>query len=371
MLAHGQRPTRYYNWDDLEFRRIWTQPPKSIVPQSAKTPLVVLDEVHKDRTWKRTIKGIHDALSFEERPCDFFVTGSARLNVYRRGSDSLLGRYYHFRLAPFSLREIRMPDSLSPDDVVDHLFERSITTSSGNRKNLDAMLRFGPFAEPLLGQDTPKWRLWQRSRPEMIIREDLRDIGRSSDLGKIDMLAALLPDKVGSPLSINSLRLNIDVSHPTLQRWLGWLKELYFLFEIKPWQKRIARSIKKEGKIYLWDFSEIDDPGSKFENLVAVHLFKACNYWTDTGRGNFELFYLRNRDKYEIDFLIARDGKPWLPIEAKLSGNKPSPNWRKFLPALGCRRALQISRGATWKLYAEGDAEVLVAGADEALMYFA
>lgn len=260
-------------------------------------------------------------------------------------------------------------ESLTPDQVQEQLFQRSLAPGRSYQDDLQSLLEFGPFPEPLFRQDEAMWRIWRQSRHEMIVREDLRDIGRSSDLGKIEMLAAILPDKVASPLSINSIRTDIEVSHPTLQRWLGWLKELYFLFEIKPWHKRIARSIKKEGKVYLWDFSEVRDPGARFENLVAMHLFKACNYWTDTGCGAFDLFYLRNRDGQEIDFLIVRDGKPWLPVEVKLADIRPSPHWRRFMPVLGCRRAIQITKEPMWKLYAEGDAEILIAGAAEALRY--
>lgn len=369
MLAENREFSRYYNWDDLDFRKIWTESPKSIVPTSDISPLVILDEIHKDRTWKRTLKGIYDTIRFDKTPCDFFVTGSARLNVYRRGSDSLLGRYYHFRLAPFSLREIHHPEPLSPDDAIKDLFNRKLNRQKSHQEDLEALLHFGPFPEPLFRQDSSKWKIWRKTRHEMIIREDLRDIGQSSDLGKIEMLASILPDKIGSPLSVNSLRLYIEVGHQTLQRWLGWLKELYFLFEIKPWQKRIKRSLKKEGKIYLWDYSEVSDPGAKFENLVAVHLLKAINYWNDTGQGDFELYYLRNREKQEIDFLIVRDSIPWLPVEVKRNDSNPSPNWQKFMPMLECKRALQITEKPTWKLYTENDIQLLVAGADEVLMY--
>ena len=370
MTAKNRCTTCYYNWDDLDFRKMWAESPKSIVPQAKGTPLVILDEIHKDRTWKRTLKGIYDTARFNKIPCDFFVTGSARLNVYRRGSDSLLGRYYHFRLAPFSLRELNHPEPIAADEVIDLLFKRGLSSRNSCQKDLQDMLKFGPFPEPLLKQNTQKWKMWQRNRHDMIIREDLRDIGRSTDLGKIEMLASILPGKVASPLSINSLKLYIEVGHQTLQRWLGWLEELYFLFEIKPWQHRIARSLKKEGKIYLWDYSEIKEPGPRFENLVAVHLIKACHYWTDTGQGDFKLYYLRNRDKQEIDFLITRDDQPWLPIEVKRGDNKPSRNWRKFLPMLQCKYALQITEQPAWKLYAEGDTELLAAGANEVLMYF-
>jgi len=371
MLAETRKTSRYFNWDDLDFRRLWVKSPKSILSQSENKSLIILDEIHKDRTWKRTLKGIYDTVRFEKKQYDFFITGSARLNVYRRGSDSMLGRYLHFRLAPFSMREIDIPNVLSPDDMLKQLFGRSFSVSRENHNNLKTLLRFGPFPEPLFRQSQSRWKIWRQNRHEMIIREDLRDIGQSSDIGKIEMLAALLPDKVASPLSLNSLRLDIEVTHQTLQRWLGWLKELYFLFEIKPWSKKIVRSLKKEGKIYLWDFSEVKEPGAKFENMVAVHLLKTCNYWNDTGQGEFELFYLRNREKQEIDFLIVRDGRPWLPIEVKTGDDNPSQNWKKFLPMLGCKKALQITEKPVWNLYTEDDRELLVAGAAEALMYFA
>jgi len=370
MLAASRSASQYYSWDDIEFRRLWTKSPKSVVPESQDVPLVILDEIHKDRTWKRTLKGIYDTIRFEEKPCDFFITGSSRLNVYRRGSDSLLGRYYYFRLAPFSLREMRTPEVLSPDEVIDGLKHRSLSAESENISNLQSLLRYGPFPEPLFGQNINQWRLWRQNRHETIIREDLRDITRSTEIGKIEMLASILPDKVASPLSINSLRQDIEVGHQTLQRWLGWLKELYFIFEVKPWHQKIRRSLKKEGKIYLWDYSEIENPGARFENLVAVHLIKACNYWTDMGQGKFELYYLRNKSKLEIDFLIVRDGKPWLPIEVKLGDESPAENWRYFLPELNCRLALQITEKSCWKLYTSQDTDILVAGADEVLMYF-
>jgi predicted AAA+ superfamily ATPase len=370
MLAEQHKVSRYYNWDDIEFRKTWLQTPKSIIPSSDTIPLVILDEIHKDRTWKRTLKGVYDTLNFNKKQCNILVTGSARLNVYHRGSDSLLGRYFHFRLAPFSLRELSGHPSFEPDDVLDAIFNRSYNVSPHQQDDLNMLINYGPFPEPLLKQNTDFYKVWRKNRHDLIIREDLRDLSHLNDLTKIEMLAAILPDKVGSPLSISSLKPDMEKAHDTIKLWLNWLKQLYFHFEIKPWSKSIARSLKKESKIYLWDYTEIKDAGPRFENLVAMHLIKTCNYWTDTGKGEFQLYYLRNRDKQEIDFLIVKDHKPWLPVEVKKSDDKPSPNWRKFLPLLPCKRALQITENPTWKLYSEGDTELLVAGANEALMYF-
>ena len=185
------------------------------------------------------------------------------------------------------------------------------------------------------------------------------------------MLASLLPEGVGSPLSRNSLREDLEVSFDTVSRWLAALMELYYAFEIRPFTKRVARSLKKEGKLYLWDWSEVDSAGPRFENLVACHLLKACDFWTDTGEGTFELCLLRNREKEELDFLVVRDGKAWLPVEAKVADTTPAPHWRKFLRYLRTPAALQICAvPGVWQEHRIDDTVLLVASADEVLRYF-
>jgi hypothetical protein len=163
----------------------------------------------------------------------------------------------------------------------------------------------------------------------------------------------------------------LEVSHDTVSRWLSYLKELYYVFELKPYRGSIRRSLRKEGKLYMWDHSEVADAAARFENLVAVHLLKACHFWTDVGEGDFELGFVRDKDKREIDFLIARDGRPWLALETKLSDEALSPSWRRFLPALGCSFGVQlVSKRGVWKQHRGEWGSVLVASADEALAYF-
>jgi hypothetical protein len=77
--------------------------------------------------------------------------------------------------------------------------------------------------------------------------------------------------------------------------------------------------------------------------MVGSHLLKACDYWTDVGFGQFELYYLRTKDQQEIDFLIVRDGKPWLPIEVKSGDENFVKSWSFFLPQLKCPLAIQLS----------------------------
>ena len=367
----AQRKTGLYrNWDQLEFRRVWAQNPSTIIPsaEGKEVPLVVLDEIHKDRRWKRNLKGMYDTL---KTPCDILVTGSARLNVYMKGSDSLLGRHLTFRLHPFSVREMGRHDVLPPDVMLESLFSRANHRHESAEDNLASLMTYGPFPMPLFSQDARKARLWRRNREQLVVREDLRDLSRLLELGRIEMMTSLLPERVGSLFSFASMGRDLEVSIPTIKRWMAYLKELYYVFDIRPYSKRITRSIRREGKVYLWDYGAIKDEAARFENLVACHLLKACHFWTDTGEGEFELYFLRNKEKQEIDFLIVRDGLPWLPVEVKCSDATPSPNWRKFASMLPCKRGLQLVRQPQWKTHDLDGPEVLVAGAAEALAYFA
>lgn len=370
MLLQTRDAGFYGNWDEIKFRRAWADNPSSLIPvtEEDNIPLVVLDELHKDRRWKRNLKGVFDTL---ESPCDILVAGSARLNVYVKGSDSLLGRHLAFRLHPFSLREMERSNVLSPDVMLEALFNRTIAQDKNSREKLSDLLFYGPFPHPLLSQSIRKARLWRRNREQLVIREDLRDISRLPELGRIEMMTSLLPERVGSPFSLSAMSRLLESSVPTIKRWITYLKELYYLFELKPFTGRISRSLRREGKIYLWDYGAVPDQGARFENLVAGHLLKTCHFWTDTGEDDFELYYLRDKEKHEIDFLIVRDDSPWLPVEVKSSSLSPSPHWRKFMPQLGCRYGLQIINSPAWKVHKASDASILVAGAAEVLRYFA
>lgn len=146
---------------------------------------------------------------------------------------------------------------------------------------------------------------------------------------------------------------------------MDYMKALYYVFEIKPYHEKIPRSLRRDGKIYLWDYAAIENRAARFENLVA------CHFWTDTGEGDFALRYLRDKDRREIDFLVLRDGKPWLPVEVKLNEAKPSEDWKRFAGLLPCRRGLQPVAQPVWKSHAFADGLILVADAAEGLRYFA
>jgi len=369
MLLKKRVSGAYFNWDETEFRRAWTKHPAALIPSpgNSPVPLIVLDEIHKAKLWKRTLKGVFDTL---ESPTDILVTGSARLNVYKKGSDSLMGRYFNFRLHPFTLREMVLAGAQAPDTLFDSLRARALNPKKEWLEAFASLMRFGGFPDPLFSQDDKRARLWRRGRTEKVIREDLRDLSRIPELSRIEMLASLLPEKVGALFSIASLREHLEVNHETVKRWVVFLQELYYLFEIKPYQGAISRSLKKEGKAYLWDFSEVGEKPARYENLVACHLLKACHFWTDSGEGLFSLHFLRNKEKQEIDFLVSRDGKPWMAVETKWGDGAPSPNWKKYLPSLGNIMAVQlVAEPGHWKWIKVGEKDLLIASAQEFLAY--
>ena len=362
--------SRYATWDDIDFRRIWIKSPKSIirfedVSEGGGRPLVVLDEIHKARGWKRTLKGVYDTL---DAPCDILVTGSARLDVYKRGGESLLGRNVSFRLHPFSLGEIGGGTLPTPEAVLERTFAGP-APAPVRRKSQEILLQlleYGGFPEPFLRQSARFARIWRRGRTEKIVREDLRDLSRIPELSRVEMLTALLPERAGHALGIQSLREDLEVSFDTVKRWIDYLKELFYVFEIKPYAKSIPRSLKKEGKLFMWDWSEVEAEGSRFENLVACHLLKAVDFWTDTGEGTFGLQYLKDKEKREVDFLITRDRKPWLAIECKIKDTAPNPAFRSFVPRIGCDRFLQLVRDPGIRLPVEAGASrgLIVSAAD-------
>lgn len=282
----------YLNWDDSTDKSSLL---KEELPLEG--PVLVLDEIHKYKHWRRLIKGLYDKHHENNK---IIVTGSARLDYFRKGGDSLLGRYRYFRLHPFSLSEL---------------------SNNPTKKDLELLLRFGGFPEPLFSQSESEHRIWLRDRTERVVGQDLRDLESVKDISLLLMLAEILPDRVGSPLSLNSVADDLQVSQPTVDKWISILSLLYFCYRVAPFGAPKVRAVKKLQKVFLWDWSCIGNAGARFENLVASHLLKYCHFLEDTKGHKMELRYLRDVDEREIDFVVIKDKKPIFAVECK-SGEK-------------------------------------------------
>ncbi len=318
-LFGGEGETFYLNWDDFDDRELILQGGQAIARATGldqlrdATPLIIFDEIHKFPKWKSLIKGFYDRYHSQ---CHLLITGSARMDIYKKGGDSLMGRYFHYRLHPLSVaevigaaqvddhREIRMPQQINDDDF-------------------DALLTWGGFPEPYLKRDRRFYNRWSRLRLQQVLQEDVRELTKVVGLGQIEMLALLLRHQAGQLTSYSSLAKKLRVSVDTVRRWLTILESLYYCYPIRPWTKNITRSLLKEPKYYLWDWSQCADIGARNENFIASHLLKAVHYWTDTGLGDYGLFFIRDKEKREVDFLVAKDGEPWFIVEVKSSIHQP------------------------------------------------
>jgi predicted AAA+ superfamily ATPase len=327
IAAHFENYT-YFNWDNRADRKAITA---SSWPGDAE--LLIFDEIHKYRQWKGLIKGEYDKLKETHK---FLVTGSARLDVYRRDGDSLQGRYHYYRLHPFTLAEIEgigykisIPDKLP-------------IGKDYYPKTLDSLDAFGGFPEPFLKQSRRHLRRWHNEKIERMFREDILDIRAIRDIGNMKLLSDMLPSKVGSLLSLNTIREDLGVSFRAVSDWMDILEIFYYHFRIYPFSAKKIRSLKKEPKLYLWDWSEVEDEAARFENLIASHLLKLVHFITDYEGHKAELYFLRDVDKREVDFLVTIGGKPWFAVEAKLKDTGLSPHLLYFKERLSIPYVYQV-----------------------------
>ncbi|MCG2726573.1 MAG: ATP-binding protein [Elusimicrobia bacterium] len=324
--------TLYLNWDDRKDR-------KNILDErfEGDKKLIIFDEIHKYKKWKNYLKGIYDK---NKKIFNIAVTGSAKLDIYRKGGDSLLGRHRHYRLHPLSLGELVFPRRKCNAGIFKSLeFGKQ---DKERREILAALLKFGGFPEVYSKQSEKKLRQWHNEKVDLLVKEEIRDIENIKDLSALQVLAELLPEKAGSLLSINSVREDLSVNFRTAASWIDILERFYYHFRIYPYQSRKINALKKEAKLYLWDWSELREEGSKFENLIAAHLLKFTHYLFDAEGYKAKLHYLRDREQREVDFLITIDNKPWFAVEVKHSSRNISKPLKFFTSKLDIPFSYQV-----------------------------
>ena len=309
----SEKHPAYLNWDIPRHRKNILQ---NQFPLQHKT--LVLDEIHKYKNWRAVMKGLYDE---NHSSHSFLVTGSAHLEHFSKGGDSLVGRYFYHRLHPFSLMEIN---------------------KNPTKEDLKGLLKFGGFPEPLFKQSETALRRWQNNRNQQLIYEDLRDLETVKEISLLALLLESLPERVGSPLSINALSRDLEVSHPTVKRWIELLSALYLVFRIAPYGQPSIRAVKKEQKLYFWDWSQVEGESFRFENLVASHLLKYCHYHYDTKGIKMELRYLRDTDKREVDFIVLKNKKPVFAVECKSKDKALSSHLKYFQERLLIPEVFQV-----------------------------
>ncbi len=334
----------YYNWDDIETRRAYLTDSRFFESPARALgidePWIVFDEIHKRNRWRDILKGAYDIFGDQFR---FLITGSARLDLFRRSGDSLIGRYSLFHMMPLNINEVARKQPVScflskenfhqlikafEDTVSDPLSAEDVDAFEGLRK-------FGPFPEPFLRQNTRFCRKWHADYISLIVREELKDISRVMELDKVENLLFLMPSRVTAPLSMANLARELETAHTSVKRWLEQLNRLYIMFSVPPWTRKVSRALKKERKWYFLDWYYVPEAAGRLENIVATYLIRTCLTLTDMGYVDYLLHYIRTLDKKEIDFLVTRDHQPVLAVEVKSGEAKLSKILRDRLKWLG------------------------------------
>ncbi len=328
----------YLNWDDSDDRELILAGPRALVTKlgferlTSAPPIVMFDELHKYPKWKPYLKGLYD--SYRGR-LKILVTGSSSLSVYRRGGESLMGRYFLYRMHPLSVAEVtgaRMPATCEP-----FLGAREIA-----EQDFSALWQHGGFPDPYLRRDSRFSRRWQNLRFEQLVREDVRDLTQIQQLDQLSSLAQILRTRSGEQLIYGNLARQVRVSIDTLRRWVSALSSLHFGFMLRPWFKNLARALRKEPKWYVRDWALVDDDGKRAETFVACHLLKAVEGWNDLGLGEFDLRYLRDKEGREVDFLVVKNGEPWSLVEVKLKDTSIGKALSQYQDKLSAPFALQV-----------------------------
>lgn len=331
-----QSANAYLNWDETEVQRVILEGTAAIANRleldvARSAPLVaVFDEIHKYGKWKNLLKGFFDA--YGDR-CRTVVTGSSRLDVYRRSGDSLMGRYFLYRMHPFSVAECT--DTTLPATPVrpPHPIDEA---------DWAALWTHGGFPEPFLQRDASFTRRWSALRLQQLTREEVRETSQVQQLAQIGVLAQILSERSAQQLVYASLAQEVAVAPITAKGWVGLLESLHFGFRVRPYFRSIANALRKEPKWFLRDWAGVTDEGARFETFVACHLLKAVEGWNDLGLGAFDLHYLRTKSGKEVDFLVTKEARPWCLVEAKRSERTLSPALADYHAQLGTAHALQV-----------------------------
>ena len=316
-LMASFKPAQYLNWDvpadrQLIIRHAW----------SPKARLVVFDEIHKMRDWKAFLKGAWDGRAEGQA---MLVTGSARMETFRQGGESLAGRYYTWRLHPFSVRELMVTLGVTAEQALARLLER------------------GGFPEPCLSGDAADADRWRAQYATDLVREDVLDFSRVHEVRSLQLLFELLRERVGSPLKLSNLAQALQISPTTATRYVEILEALYIVFRVTPWHRDVARGLLKEPKIYFLDTGLVKgDAGIRLENAVAAMLLKHCHHRQDAEGKSITLHTIRDKERNEIDFVLAEGDTVTDLVEVKLSDPTPSAYLHRMAERFAPARAVQI-----------------------------
>jgi hypothetical protein len=359
MISESFANREYLNWEIPEHRTRLIREPAffdKIERQDESLPFVMFDEINRHRGWRKYLKGAYDRV---EGDYQFLVAGSSRLDYPQRKGDSLAGRYYLMHLWPFTQAELGRAN-LSPEEFFANPQQVSMDRYSELEELWRVLSEQSGFPEPYLAGRKTSYRRWSTAYAGQVIREDIRDATGIKAIDELETLYQLLPAQVGKLLPVPAMAQGLQVAYNTIRSWLLTLQRFFTIFSLAPWSRGVPRAIREGQKVYLWDVPRVQDPGTRFENMVALELCRAVSTWNEMGHGRFSLNFIRTKDQQEVDFIIADDGKPILLVDARAEDHQPSAALIKFQNALKVPAVLLVQAAAGYRRIPNDDQAILI-----------
>jgi predicted AAA+ superfamily ATPase len=332
----GALAAKHLDWTNIADRLVILRGPAAVIQHLGlertreRGAVVLIDNLHGHRNWK----GFLRKLSARCGPGLCFVATTLEAAALPRGGQPASA----LRLNPWSVGEcartvptgspIKAPAAISDDDWV-------------------ALLEHGGFPEPFKKRDPRFTRRWNARHWEELIDGDLPQCAPVRDPAILQMLALLLANRSARALIYSELSRELEVTVDTIRRWLDLLERLHLGFRVRPWFQGVPKALRKEPKWFLRDWSGVLEPRARALTLIACHLLKAAEGWTDLGFGRFELRYVRDKAKREVDFLMLRDRKPWFLVDVS-NEERVSPSLGYFQRCTRARHAFHVRLDAPY-----------------------
>lgn len=291
---------------------------------------LIIDGVQRAPELFRTIKMMVDRARQPGKLLGgmFVLTGSANILALPRLSDSLAGRSEIVRLLPFSQAELRQAKATFLDDV----FQGGFPDPSGiidSQEIVDIVLA-GGFPEAVLRTEPGQYQRWHKAYIQSIIQRDIKDIWSIQKADTIPKLISLLAARSGQLLNQESLSKSLGIDRKTVDSYITSLEQIFLVQRLKGWHSSEERRLIKRPKVFFLDSgllaselkltqkkvkASIDRTtfGHVLETFVFSELIKQAG-WRDNG---LELTYFRDKNDYEVDFVLESVGSSMVGVEVK------------------------------------------------------
>lgn len=318
--------------DKARFQSAAALPPVEGLKALGSPEMLVIDEAQRMPEVSRVIKGWYDS----HLQVKMLLLGSSSLDLLTQSVESLTGRNRKLTLPPLLFAEALGSTSWFNTDLPKEHVQKYFKPQL--RAFLSQRLSYGSYPEVVL-HDTPEGLLRELSSD--YLWKDVLQAGLVKQPEMIRRLLLLLAHQTGSEVSVNELARQLQMSRPTVERYLDLLVQTFVIFRLPSYSTNPRKEITKSQKIFFWDtgirnallnqFSQDElraDIGKLWENWVIAEVAK-----NNVLRGNkAELYFWRTRAQSEVDLVVKREGK-LQAFEIKWSPRRTG--GRAFLDAYG------------------------------------